>query len=50
MDKLKEQLAVVKEHSFWILCGGILVFSLVSWYMSTNHLQEQQKKYKADIE
>jgi len=26
------------------------VFSLVSWYMSTNHLQEQQKKYKADIE
>jgi hypothetical protein len=50
MDKLKEQLAVVKEHSFWILCGGILLFSLVSWYMSTNHLQEQQKKYKADIE
>ena len=50
MDKLKEQLAVAKEHSFWILCGGILLFSLVSWYMSTNHLQEQQKKYKAEIE
>ncbi len=50
MDKLKEQLAVVKEHSFWILCGGILLVSVVSWYMSTNHLQQQQKKYKGEIE
>lgn len=50
MDKLKEQLAVVKEHSFWIMCGGILLVSLVSWYMSTSHLQNEQKKYKAEID
>ena len=50
MDKLKEQLAVVKEHSFWIMCGGILLVSLVSWYMSTSHLQSEQKKYKGEIE
>lgn len=50
MDKLKEQLAVVKEHSFWILCGGILLFSLVSWYKSTSDLQAEQKKYKGEIE
>ncbi|MGI8981768.1 MAG: hypothetical protein ACR2FY_21270 [Pirellulaceae bacterium] len=50
MDKLKEQLAVVKEHSFWIMCCGILAVSLVSWYMSTSHLQTQQLKYKGEIE
>lgn len=50
MDKLKEQLAVVKEHSFWILCGGILLVSLVSWYKSTGDLQTEQKKYKGEIE
>jgi hypothetical protein len=50
MDKLKEQLAVVKEHSFWILCGGILLVSLISWYKSTSDLQAEQKKYKGEIE
>lgn len=50
MDKLKEQLAVVKEHSFWILCGGILLVSLISWYKSTGDLQTEQKKYKGEIE
>src|SRR4051812_17225296 len=50
MDKLKEALAVGKEHSFWIMCGGILLVSLGSWWYSTGKLQEAQKKYKGEIE
>lgn len=43
MDKLKEQLAVVTRHSFWIMCGTILIVCLVSWYMATGKLAAQQK-------
>src|SRR5687767_9979934 len=49
MDKIKEQLAVVARHSFWIMCGTILVVCLVSWYLSTKSLYDQQQKQLADI-
>ncbi len=43
MDKLKEQLAVVSKHSFWIMCVAILGVCLVSWYLSTKKLAAQQQ-------
>ncbi|MEX2176168.1 MAG: hypothetical protein WD872_17535 [Pirellulaceae bacterium] len=49
MNKIKDQLAVVKQHSFWIMCAGILTVSLVSWYLSTRSLAAQQQKQLADI-
>jgi hypothetical protein len=43
MDKLKEQLAVVSKYSFWIMCGGILLVCLGSWWVATAKLAQQQK-------
>src|SRR5438309_3084 len=42
MDKMKEQLALVKQHSFWAMCLGILGVSLGSWWVSTAKLQSEQ--------
>src|SRR6266404_3190522 len=42
MDKVKEQLALVKQHSFWAMCLGILGVSLGSWWDSTGKLQSEQ--------
>src|SRR4051812_31553721 len=42
MDKMKEQLALVKQHSFWAMCLGILGVSLGSWWVSTGKLQSEQ--------
>lgn len=50
MDKVKAQLALVKQHSFWGMCIGILIVCLVSWYMSTKKIYTEQQKQKADIE
>src|SRR5687767_12985784 len=50
MDKLKEQLAPVQKHLFWILCGCILGVCLFSWWRATAALQEEQDRYKAEIE
>src|SRR6187399_3110630 len=43
MDKLKAQLAPVLQHSFWIMAGGILVWSVASWWISTGSLDKQKK-------
>ncbi|MCI0360767.1 MAG: hypothetical protein L0211_20000 [Planctomycetaceae bacterium] len=51
MDKVKAQLALVKQHSFWLMCIGILIVCLVSWYMSTKAIyQEQQAQFSAIME
>src|SRR5580765_3188856 len=42
MDQLKTQLAVVKQHSFWAMCLGILGVSLGSWWVSTGKLASEQ--------
>src|SRR4029078_4348118 len=42
MDQLKTQLAAVKQHSFWVMCLGILGVSLGSWWVSTGKLQTEQ--------
>jgi len=49
MDKLKEQLAPIQKHIFWILCGCILAVSLFSWYSATSHLKSEQERLKGDI-
>ena len=49
MDKVKEQLAVVARHSFWIMCGTILIVCLVSWYLSTKSIYELQQKQYSEI-
>jgi hypothetical protein len=50
MDKVKAQLALVKQHSFWAMCIGILIVCLVSWYMSTKKIYTEQQKQLTDIE
>src|SRR6476659_4289747 len=42
MDQLKTQLAAVKQHSFWVMCLGILGVSLGSWWVSTSKLDGEQ--------
>jgi hypothetical protein len=49
MDKLKQQLAPVIQHSFWIMCGGILAVCLVSWYMSTKQINDLKEKQLSEI-
>src|SRR6266576_5419632 len=41
MDQLKTQLAAVKQHSFWVMCLGILGVSLGSWWVSTTKLASE---------
>src|SRR4051812_30811662 len=50
MDQLKTQLAAVKQHSFWVMCIGILGVTLGSWWYSTGTLQSQQISQKGAIE
>jgi hypothetical protein len=49
MDKLKEQLAVVKQHSFWVMCAIILIVGLASWWVSTSAIVDQQTKQLQEI-
>ena len=46
MDKMKEQLALVKQHSFWAMCLGILGVSLGSWWVSTSKLATESRSRK----
>ena len=39
MDQLKTQLAAIKQHSFWIMCLGILGVTIGSWWYSTGTLK-----------
>ena len=49
MDQLKELLPKIKAHSFWGLVIGILLVTLVSWWISTGNLAAHQKSQKDDI-
>jgi hypothetical protein len=50
MDQLKPYLAAMKEHSFWIMCGGILLVSIGSWYTSTSKLDAARQERQTAIE
>ena len=43
MDQLKTQLAAVKQHSFWVMCLGILACQLGSWWVSTGKLAKRAR-------
>ncbi|QDU30393.1 hypothetical protein ETAA8_55220 [Anatilimnocola aggregata] len=50
MGQLKELWGKIQPHVFWIMCGGILVLSLASWYMSTGTLEEQRQANQSKID
>lgn len=50
MDKLKEQLAPIQKHLFWIGCGLVLAITLFSWYSATSNLKSEQARLKAEID
>lgn len=43
MDQLKTQLAAVKQHSFWVMAGGIVIWTLASWWISTGKLKADRE-------
>src|SRR6187431_846396 len=49
MDQLKTQLAMVKQHSFWALCLGILGVSIGSWWVSTSKLAAERAAQESKI-
>jgi hypothetical protein len=49
MDKLKIFLAVVKKQQFWVLCGVMLLTTLICWWLSTNSLDNQYKQRVTSI-
>jgi len=49
MDKLKIFFAVVKKHQFWVLCGAMLITSLVCWWLATSSLVAKYQQREAKI-
>lgn len=50
MDKAKEYLAVLQKHHFWVICGVVLLASLVSWYLAESSLDKEFKAQKDLVE
>lgn len=49
MDKLKEQLAIIQPHLFWILAGVALLVVLGGWYSSVGELDTQRESNSGSI-
>src|SRR5205814_10514427 len=49
MDQFKAQLANIKQHSFWVMCVGILLVTMGSWWYSTGSLRSQKESQQAKI-
>ncbi|MCE5269545.1 MAG: hypothetical protein LLG00_16840 [Planctomycetaceae bacterium] len=50
MDKLKIIIGDLKKYQFWLLCGAVLVISLVCWWLSTSGMKTQFKARKTVID
>ena len=50
MDKLKDFLMILKKYHFWVLCGIVLVTTLVLWWMATSSLAERYQTEKAAVD
>lgn len=50
MDQLKEQLAVVMKHGFWISTAIILLGAVVIWYLVTGRLVAENEERTRKIE
>lgn len=46
MDKVKQQLAVVLKHGFWIGCALSALLAVGAWYQATSTLSAQAKSQK----
>jgi hypothetical protein len=46
MDKVKQQLAVVLKHGFWIGCAVSALLAIGAWYQATSTLSTQAKTQK----
>src|SRR5205823_9839493 len=44
------QLAAVKQHSFWVMCVGILLVTVGSWWYSTAKLKSEKVARLGEIE
>lgn len=49
MDQLKEQLAVVMKHGFWIGSAIVFLGSLGIWYMTTSKLDKETQSQSSKI-
>src|SRR5688572_6011944 len=49
MDQIKAVVPAIKQHSFWVMCVGILITSIVSWWMSTAKLKSQKETRNSEI-
>ncbi|HWA99915.1 MAG TPA: hypothetical protein VG713_15560 [Pirellulales bacterium] len=49
MDKVKQYWAQFKKHHFWVLCGVILIASLVTWNMATNQVRAKYEENQRTI-
>lgn len=46
MDKVKQQLAVVLKHGFWIGCALSALLAIGGWYQATSELSTEAKSQK----
>lgn len=50
MDQLKELLAKLGKHGFWIACGLVTVISLAVWWMATGSLVAQYEQEASNLD
>src|SRR5260370_24655333 len=50
MDQLKQFLAQVKKHHFWLLCGLAVLTSLIGWYFSKNALSKEYLAGRTEVQ
>jgi hypothetical protein len=50
MDKVKDILAVLKKHHFWVLIGVLALITLISWQLATADLAVQYETRKKKID
>ena len=50
MDQVKVALAILKKQHFWIVCGLIIIPSIVVWKMAVGSVDDQFDARKSEIE
>jgi hypothetical protein len=49
MEKVKDLMAVLIKHHFWVLSVIVLLLSVGAWYAGASSICEQYDKYKSDL-
>ena len=50
MDQLKQQFAIVLKYGFWIGSAIVLLGSLLTWYLSTSNLAEENRSQTSKLD